>query len=172
MTHKASQKPRKRIASSEKKKGAPTLDLLGRPVKPIVLSKDIQEAFDRVSIAALLGEAKVEDIAQIYGALLDRERMKRGLRSKEMISDLVERSIIPMADEHYKRLVALKEYNERRGYSVTDEDRRKVEALNATLEVEFPKKSPRFEEVDRIMGFRRGRARYILEGRRKAKPKT
>lgn len=172
MKRKTSRKHRQRKTTSEDTKGAPTVGLLGLPVQPTVLPKDLQETFNRVSIAALLGGGKVEDVGQIYGALLDREHVKRELRSKEMIFDLVEKDIVPMADVHYKRLLALKDYNERRGYSVSDEDRQAVEALNATLEAEFPKKSPRFEKIDKNLAFRSGRARYILEGPRKAKSKT
>jgi hypothetical protein len=167
-----STKLRQKSPALVRAKETPVNGLLGLPVPPIALPQCLGEALDRVSLAALMGGAKVEDISAIYAALLELERLKRDVRTKEITLEIVEKHIVPMADEQYKRRIALQLYNERHGYPVTDQDRERVEKLNLDLKRDFPKKSPRFEEIDKRLSFKRGRSRYILEGQRKAKTKT
>jgi hypothetical protein len=57
------------------------------------------------------------------------------------------------------------------GRKVTEDERNKVRELDTELRKQHPLKSCRYDAIDAELGFRRGRARYIIEGPRKSKKK-
>lgn len=75
----------------------------------------------------------------------------------------------PLAKQRSPQLAAIRRINE--GREVTTEMRAEIVAIDKELAKEFPVKSHRHEEIDRRQGWKRGRARYIIEGPRKSKKK-
>ena len=117
---------------------------------------EIYRLWTRVAEAARKGGASKSDLLTIGMVLtVSLREMERARR------------IEPLAATRHAAVEALKKINA--GRSVTPELRSKVVALDTELAAEYPVKSPRYDEIDRRMGWRRGRTRYILEGPRKGK---
>lgn len=115
-------------------------------------AEDVRQLIDRVMAAAEKGGASQVDILALY-YLLGR-------------LTAIEEFVVPLAKERARQIVALERRNE--GHEVTPDMRAQVIALDKELVAEFPFKSHRYEEIDRRKAWKRGRARYIIEGPRKS----
>jgi hypothetical protein len=75
----------------------------------------------------------------------------------------------PLVLQREAALKALKRINA--GRSVTQDLRAQVLYVDKELSGRYPVKTHRYDEIDRRFKWKRGRARYIIEGPRKAKNK-
>ncbi len=69
-------------------------------------------------------------------------------------------------DDAYERRKQLASLSNKESL-VTNEERSKVETLNAKLKPEIPKKTPRYQSVAETLEIKLDRVRYIIEGPRR-----
>ena len=108
---------------------------------------------ERVTAAAEKGGASEEDIQGLYyllGKLWGAEEVA-----------------VPLARQRAGQLAAIERRNA--GRRITPQQRAQAKALDAELVADFPKPTPRHDEIDRRLGWPRGRARRALVEPRRSK---